>query len=221
MVINQLKRKNYYPKLNKSYILMVVLFLNFMACKNNHNEINENIEENQTIEVPVIPALPHDVINSVKEYVLHNGYNPKIAFFINFKIQSGKKRFFIYDFEQNSIIEKGLVSHGSGSVIPNSDSLIFSNIEDSHQSSLGKYKIGNSYFGRYGKSYKLFGLDSTNNNAFDRVIVLHKFECIPEEESEDKICLSLGCPAFSPSFFSVLENYIDSSPRPILLYAFY
>ena len=100
-------------------------------------------------------------------------------------------RFFIYDFEQDSISHKGLVAHGSGSEI--GDSLVFSNIPESYQSSIGNYRIGAKYSGNFGESYKLHGLDKTNNNAYKRYIVVHPYSCVPDEEQEFPICLSLGC----------------------------
>lgn len=61
------------------------------------------------------------------------------------------------------ILEKGLVAHGAGSEKAHSSTLILGNTENSYQSSLGKYEIGKSYSGAFGKSYRLKGLDATNN----------------------------------------------------------
>ncbi|MCB9201740.1 MAG: murein L,D-transpeptidase catalytic domain family protein [Flavobacteriales bacterium] len=161
-------------------------------------------------------------IKELKKYISSNKkYNSEMIFLIDMKIPSQKYRFFIYDLKNDSIQRESLVSHGSGSVISNSDSLCFSNIPESHQSSLGKYKIGNDYIGNFGKSYKLHGLDSTNSNAFKRYIVLHKYFCVPNREQLFPICTSLGCPMVSEVFFKVLENIIDSSEKPILLKIYY
>lgn len=162
-----------------------------------------------------------DKINEVRSFIAGSKYNQDFAIFIDFKIPSNKYRFFIYDFKNNKILEKAIVSHGSGSVIKNSDELKFSNIEGSYQSSLGKYEIANSYIGTFGKSYRLKGLDKTNNNAMQRAIVLHSLACVPDEETEDLACLSLGCPMLSKKFFEVAAKYIDESKKPIILYAYY
>jgi hypothetical protein len=42
--------------------------------------------------------------------------------------------------------------------------------------------IGNSYDGRFGIANKLYGPDSSNYNAYERTIVLHSYECVPERE---------------------------------------
>ena len=119
-------------------------------------------------------------------------YNNEIAFFIDMKIPSGKNRFYIYDLKNNKLIDEGLVAHGSGSETQVAGILKFSNTNNSFCTSLGKYSIENSYVGKFGKAYKLFGLDATNSNAFDRNIVLHTYFDVPYEEQEVPICNSLG-----------------------------
>ncbi|WP_110008689.1 murein L,D-transpeptidase catalytic domain-containing protein [Chryseobacterium sp. AG844] len=166
-------------------------------------------------------GIPQARISEIKNYIKGKEYNQELAVFINFKIPSGKYRYFIYNLKNNTILQQAVVSHGSGSVIPKSDALKFSNIEGSYQSSLGKYAIGESYVGKFGKSYRLAGLDSTNSNAMQRAIVLHSYGCIPDTESRNPACLSLGCPMLSINAFKETAKYIDQSKKPIILYAFY
>ena len=162
-----------------------------------------------------------DKITELKTFLNGKNYNQDLAMFIDFKISSNKFRFFVYDLKNNKILEKGIVSHGSGSQKNDSEELSFSNIEGSYQSSLGKYEIANSYVGQFGKSYRLKGLDKTNNNAMKRAIVLHYLDCVSDTESENPACLSLGCPMLSPKFFTKVAKHIDTSKKPILLYAYY
>lgn len=166
-------------------------------------------------------VLPKEKISELKNYIKGKNYNQDIAIFINFKIHSGKYRYFVYDLKNNKILQKAIVSHGSGSVIKNSDQLKFSNIENSYQSSLGKYEILNSYSGQFGKAYRLKGLDSTNSNAMNRAIVLHSFGCVPDIESPNLACLSLGCPMLSVEAFKETAKYLDQSENSIILYTFY
>ncbi|MEJ8589995.1 murein L,D-transpeptidase catalytic domain family protein [Riemerella anatipestifer] len=156
-----------------------------------------------------------------KEYIQNKNYNQDIVMLIDYKIPSGKYRFFVYSFKADKIVDRGLVAHGSGSVNKADNTLVFSNTENSYQSSLGKFKIGNSYRGQFGKSYRLVGLDKSNSNALRRAIVLHSYHSIPNQEINGEISLSLGCPMVSHLFFNRLENYIDTSEKPILLYSYY
>ncbi|MBC7886523.1 MAG: murein L,D-transpeptidase catalytic domain family protein [Ferruginibacter sp.] len=154
----------------------------------------------------------------VKPYVKENHLNSRFCFLIDMKIASGSKRFFMYDLVNDSILLAGLVTHGSG--LSNiTDSIIFSNEPGSNCTSPGKYKIGKSYYGKFGLAYKLFGLDKTNSNAFNRSVVLHAHPCVPDHEIAPlKICNSWGCPTISPIFLNQLKMYIDKPGPPILLW---
>jgi hypothetical protein len=87
-------------------------------------------------------------------------------------------------------------------------------------SSLGKYKVGNSYSGRFGLAFKLHGLDKTNSNAFSRYVVLHSHSCVPNKEVAEEICQSNGCPTVSPEFLKQLEQVIKNAHRPVMLWVF-
>lgn len=156
----------------------------------------------------------------ISEYAKEHGYNSTYCFMVDMKIESGKKRFFVYNFKTDSIELSGLVTHGSGKI--QSNEIQFSNTANSLCTSLGKYKIGNSYTGKFGLAFKLYGLDNTNSNAFNRFVVLHAHACVPNEETAPfSICESWGCPTVAPAFLQELKTYIDKSERPVLLSIYY
>jgi len=158
---------------------------------------------------------------ALRPFAITHGYNTKIAFLVDMGMPSGKYRFFVADLEKDTLLLAGLVAHGSGNhtfaIAPS-----FSNTDGSGCTSLGRYRIGAPYTGHFGRSYKLYGLDSTNSQAFQRNIVLHSFSYVPVAETDPyPICNSLGCPMVSPDFLQQLEALIDRSPRPILLWIFH
>jgi L,D-transpeptidase catalytic domain len=155
-------------------------------------------------------------------YAAKNKCNTKFAFVVDMRIPSFKKRFFVFDLKKDSIINSGYVAHGTGSETFRNE-LVFSNIPDSRCTSLGKYKIGASYKGMYGFSYRLHGLDSTNNKALERAIVLHGHSCIPDKAYDEyPICFSYGCPMVSTKFLQILKGYIAKQGKePILLSIIY
>ncbi|SUX43830.1 murein L,D-transpeptidase catalytic domain-containing protein [Chryseobacterium indoltheticum] len=187
---------------------LLFAFLFFISCTESKAQESTDI-------------LPKEKISELKNYIKNKDYNQNLAVFINFKIHSGKYRYFVYDLKNDKIIQKAIVSHGSGSVIKSSNQLQFSNVEGSYQSSLGKYEIKESYSGKFGKAYRLKGLDSTNSNAMQRAIVLHSFGCVPDLESQNLSCLSLGCPMLSSKAFKETAKHLDQSKKSIILYAFY
>lgn len=187
---------------------LLYLFLFVFSCSETQSQQSQAI-------------VPASKLSEIKDFIKGKNYNQDIVVFINFKTHSGKYRYFVYDLKTDKILQKAIVSHGSGSAISKSNHLKFSNVEGSFQSSLGKYEIRESYIGKFGKAYRLQGLDSTNNNAMQRAIVLHSYDCIPNKESENLTCLSLGCPMLSKIAFDQTAKYLDQSNKPIILYAFY
>ncbi|KQX00521.1 murein L,D-transpeptidase catalytic domain-containing protein [Flavobacterium sp. Root420] len=170
--------------------------------------------------VPVTIDVNH--INEVKGLIKSNSkYNRRFAFFIDMKIPSGKNRFFVYDLKTNKIIDKGLVAHGSGSETGIKGELKFSNIPNSLSTSIGKYYIGNSYQGKFGKAYKLYGLDQTNSNAFKRDIVFHYYYDVPYKEQNGYICNSFGCPMVNRKYFDRMSKIVDGSESNIIMSIYY
>ena len=158
---------------------------------------------------------------SVRNFVKNNNYNGIHCFLIDMKIPSGKKRFFVYDLYKDTVEMAGLVAHGCGSA-KGKDELVFSNSPNSNCTSLGKYKIGIRYMGRFGLAYKLYGLDDSNSKAFERFVVLHAYPLVPNDEVVPfPICESLGCPMVAPAFLQELKCIIDHSEKPILLWIYY
>ncbi len=160
-------------------------------------------------------------IMPAKNYIAAHNYNTKYCFMIDMRLPSGKKRFFVYNLEKDSIEIAGLVTHGSG-VHNNLTIPVFSNTPNSNCTSLGKYKIGKPYQGKFGLAFKLYGMESTNSKAFERFVVLHSHACVPNDEvAPQLICESWGCPTVAPVFLKSLKSYIDASAKPIMLWIYY
>ena len=156
----------------------------------------------------------------IGNYVAQKGFSTKYCFLIDMSRHSGRNRFFVYDLEQQSVVYSALVAHGSCNE-RFLDRGRFSNLNNSGCSSLGKYKVGAFYNGSYGASFRLHGLDKSNSNAFSRGVVIHGYDCVPNEEIYPRVlCSSLGCPMVSYDFFDRLSKIIQKSERPILLWIY-
>jgi len=194
-----------------SLLVFTILFVYFIVS--DKNKVDLSSSDYKRIETH---------ITDIKKFIHKNPrYNDKIAFFIDMKIPSGKNRFFVYDLKADKIIDKGLVAHGSGSETGIKGKLRFSNIPNSLSTSLGKYYIGNHYYGKFGKAYRLYGLDETNNNAFKRDIVFHYYYDVPYKEKDGYICNSYGCPMVNKKYFERIARLIDSSKSDILMSIYY
>jgi len=154
-----------------------------------------------------------------KTFVQNKNYNQRICFLVDMSIPSGQSRFFVYDLKNDSVRNQGLVTHGRC----NENWLEgrkYGNTVGCGCTSLGKYRIGNSYNGRFGLAFKLYGLDKTNDKAFERFVVLHSHSCVPETDVRDEICQSDGCPTVSPGFLQQLKPIIERSGKPVLLWIY-
>lgn len=91
----------------------------------------------------------------------------------DFNRPSREPRFYILDVRSGMVTEH-LVAHGRGSD-PNHSGWLerFSNDVGSEATSNGAYLTGDTYFGKYGHSLRLYGLDRSNSNAEARAIVVH------------------------------------------------
>ena len=91
----------------------------------------------------------------------------------DFSRPSAEPRFHVVDL-QNGTVETHLVAHGRGSDPSHSGFLErFSNDFGSYATSEGAYVTDDYYYGKYGLSLRVRGLDWTNNNAEPRAIVIH------------------------------------------------
>ena len=173
----------------------------------------------KTAENPQLSRLKTSAV-SLRKFIQKNHFNEKICFIADMSLPSGMNRFFVFDLIKDSVLLSGLVAHGScdNGFQPDPG---FSNKVNSGCTCTGKFRIGNSYTGKFGLAYKLYGLDSTNDHAFERNIVLHAYKCVPEKETYPLlICNSRGCPMVSENFLQKLKLYIENSESPILLNIF-
>ena len=91
----------------------------------------------------------------------------------DFNRPSRNPRFYIVDL-RSGMVTQHLCAHGRGSDPGHSGWLeYFSNSFGSEATSNGAYLTGEAYFGKYGHSMRLTGLDYTNSNADARAIVVH------------------------------------------------
>jgi hypothetical protein len=148
-----------------------------------------------------------------------------LAFFIDMRIHSGKKRFFVVDLTIEKILHSGLCCHGIGKG-STEDTPVFSNEPVSYCTSLGKYKTGSRSYSNWGihVHYKLHGLEASNNNAFDRIIVLHAHDPVPDHEIyPDHLSMgwSLGCPVISNTFMTRIDGLLKDRKTPVLLWIYH
>ena len=123
----------------------------------------------------------------------------------DYGLRSDRNRFHFVNLEREEV-KSYLVSHGTGSD-PEHDGWLdrYSNVEGSNATSKGAYVTWEWYKGRYGTSVRLGGLDSTNDNALRRYIVMHRASYAEPEHIErwGRLGRSNGCFAMGEEQFRI------------------
>lgn len=132
---------------------------------------------------------------------------------IDFTLSSDQKRLWIIDLVKKEVVLNDLVAHGrnTGNIMAEN----FSNIAESHMSSLGFYITDNTYYGKHGLSLRLNGIEAGfNENAYDRAIVVHGAAYVSEDfvQRNGRLGRSYGCPAVSNEVAAtVIDTIKDKS----------
>lgn len=211
-------------RLSITLVVILVIALSFAwlsssgVWKRNKNQLLGNDGKAYTLPDHSMKKM-HEKAQSARLFAKENGYNESTCFLIDMSLPSGQNRFFVYDLKGDSTQKTGLVTHGRCNQYW-LEGRKYGNTVGCGCTSLGKYKIGYSYNGRFGLAFKLYGLDKTNDKAFARFVVLHSHDCVPESEVEDDICQSDGCPTVSPGFLQQLKTIISNSKKPVLLWIY-
>ena len=113
---------------------------------------------------------------------------------VDFRRSSNQKRLWIIDMYTYKTLHHTWVSHGQG----NEFAKEFSNIPNSHQSSLGFYITQQTYYGKHGLSLRLQGIEKGfNHHALSRSIVMQGAAYVSPEfiKRHGRLGRSYGCPA--------------------------
>lgn len=200
-------------KMIQKTIFLFTVF--FFSCNSINDKPNEAVEEKEYLKFN----------NEAKAFCMAQDFNQEYYFLIDLSIPSGKNRFFVYDFKTNKISNQNLVTHGSCDQFESNttkwEKAKFSNKNNSHCSSKGKYKIGKRDYSSWGIKIKywLHGLETSNVNAVERVVVLHSWDAVDNEEIYPEFSpLSWGCPAVSNQFMEILDAKLKQTKKPVLLW---
>jgi hypothetical protein len=207
--------------MNFGQLLLILLFILILGCNNSSGEYK-------------VKDKPQVNLNAMKErgreslaFCRDNNFNTDFCILIDMSLHSGVKRFFVWNFKTESIEYSFLVGHGCcdkpWKQDQSKENPTFSNVDGSHCSSLGKYKIGARAYSNWGVNIKYFlhGLDVTNDNAFRRVIVFHSWEAVSDEEVYPKgTPEGWGCPTISNKSFKMIDPILKASNKPVLMWVY-
>lgn len=194
----------------------------------NDPELEENLNEDTTDNQPMLweekvlsnSNVPTDALRRAMNYFDANRSkfpNKRYMGIVDYTQHSGKRRFYIIDLVNGSV-EQLYVAHGTGSD-KNHDGYAesFSNVSGSKQSSLGFVRGAESYYGKYGYSMRLDGLESRNSRVRSRAVVIHGANYVQPNQS--KMGRSWGCPAVEMSRKDSVVNRLKDGALIYLYHA--
>lgn len=160
---------------------------------------------------------------ALDEYKKYPGLRNDYIVIVNYRDPSFKKRLYVYDLNHQIVVRLHHVAHGSKSSLEANQAFAtyFSNKIGSRKSSLGAMKTGKTYYGKYGKSLKLHGLEPGKNNmVYARSIVLHSSRYVTDVYilEHGRAGQSWGCLAVDPS---ISDSLIELIKEGCFVYAYY
>jgi hypothetical protein len=153
------------------------------------------------------------------EYALKGYYNMKseallknsdVITVIDFNKPSNEERMWVIDLTNSCVLFRKLVSHGmnSGTLFAQK----FSNVNGSHQSSLGFYVTADAFMDKkLDYCLRLSGKEFSNSNAWSRGIIIHKSWYVEPDflvKNGNILGRSHGCPALPEQDYNELVNAI-------------
>lgn len=209
-------------------LLLFLIMTGIISCSKSQEKAESIFQQNISVEKPVLDSIKtHNKAAEALDFCQKNKFNTDFAILIDMSLHSGLNRFFVYDFKAKKITQQHLVGHGCGnnswSSDDSKDSPEFSNVDGSHLSSLGKYKIGARGVSEWGvkTKYLMHGLEKSNNNALKRVIVFHSWERMSDEEIFPKGSPEgWGCPTLSNNAFLKVDPLLKNSSKPVLMWIY-
>lgn len=206
-------------------LLILLLFLSstLSACNEIGNRLGIQSEEKPSLNLDSTRIKAKTAL----AYCKSKGFNTEFCILIDMSLHSGVNRFVVWDFKKDTVKYNFLVGHGCCDKLWNFDfskeNPKFSNVPESHCSSLGKYKIGERAYSSWGVNtkYVLHGLEESNSNALKRFIVFHSWEAVSDEEIYPKgTPEGWGCPTVSNNNFKKIDPILKASKKPVLMWIY-
>lgn len=156
------------------------------------------------------PAEPTRI--ALQYFYAHPDYfpNKRYVTVIDMTMHSSQDRFFLIEMATEKVTSY-VVAHGRGSD-PNwtGYAQVFSNQPSSKATSIGFYRVAETYQGSHGYSVRMDGLSATNSKARERAIVIHGASYV--QRGLEKQGRSFGCPALDDNVStSVIQKVKEGS----------
>ena len=157
------------------------------------------------------------------DFAKRHDMNEHYALFVDYSIPSGTPRLFVWDFQKHRIIASTYVMHGPGGG-STAKRPKFSNKPGSECSSLGRFLVTKEHGNSLKRSFRLKGMDSDNQTAYARGLMIHSSYWVDKWCWKKYIPLHrsscMGCVTVSKRGMNYLWKLINKEKKPLLLWNF-
>ncbi len=169
-------------------------------------EQNPGVDSSDLSHLDPKKIVPEILLKEAKDFFLSrkaNIPNKNYIVIADMAQHSNNRRLYLINVA-TGVVDSHNVAHGTASD-PDNDGWAdqFSNIPESHMSSLGFMLTAETYYGVRGYSLRLDGLSSTNSNVRERAVVIHQAEYVIDGVKAGR---TWGCPAVDPK---ISVNFIN------------
>lgn len=212
-----------HPSFKVTVIAFLSLFLSAEAFSKTTKEIWLEFSGTNACEVGhCADGIPANILQDALKFYKKNKRiirNDDFIAMADMSQNSSKKRLFILDLNDGSV-DSMHVAHGTNSETSPGVATKFSNKVNSLRTALGFYVTdADTFDGKNGESLRLHGLSNTNDNAYERGIIIHSALYVSEEymTQNGRLGVSEGCPAVS---VEKIESVLAKLKGEALLYIY-
>ena len=156
-------------------------------------------------------------------YAGRKGLNENYCLLLDYGIESGKPRLFIWSFNDNRVVYSAHAMHGPGmgstAVTP-----VFSNTPGSKCSSVGRFEVTRDRGRRTKTGIRLKGLERTNSRAYSRGIMIHGSKWVDLNKWRRYIPLNekscQGCVTISTRDMAYINSLVGKEEGNLLLWSY-
>jgi len=195
----------YYPTVKKRRLLLLAAPLPMLALAKPTSAAPvatvANTDGNPNNDIALPAGLGRSVLDAAIRSASEHGLHPRRLAIADMSQPSTAQRLYIIDMDARKVVLETWVAHGQNS--GDLTATKFSNRDDSHETSLGLYRVGAKITSpKHGPALLLDGLDKgVNDKALAREIILHGAEYVsaPFIATHGRLGRSWGCPAVPPA----------------------
>lgn len=158
------------------------------------------------------------------KYAAKKGLSENYCLFLDYGIQSGKPRLFVWSFSENRVVYSAYAMHGPGKGSTD-ETPVFSNTPGSKCSSVGRFEVTMDRGKRNKSGLRLKGLDRSNNCAYGRGIMIHGSRYVDANKWRKYIPLNAkscqGCVTVSTRDMAYINRLVGKETEHLLLWSYY